>query len=92
VKLHPVGECVVGDRAGMGSTLAQGFPIPFPGSADVGGRDGGKGHQFHGVHFDLYPDQRVLAALPHLGPASQPEGYGDFTRYHVFAQLPAKFH
>src|SRR5207344_1894660 len=30
--------------------------------------------------------------LPHHGPAPQPEGYGDFTRHHVFAQLPAKLH
>ncbi len=45
MEFHPVKQCAVSDRAGVGGPLAQGFPVAFPAPADVAWRDGGKGQQ-----------------------------------------------
>ncbi len=74
MEFHPVKQCAVSDRAGVGGPLAQGFPVTFPAAADVAWRDGGKGHQFHGVDLDLHgtdgiPARELLRRLHDRGQA-----------------------
>jgi hypothetical protein len=92
VEFHPVQQGVVGDRAGVGGPLAQGFPVAFPAAADVAWRDGGKGHQFHGVDLDPRGTGAIPAPGPDFGPAPQPEGHGDVARRHGVPQVLAELH
>ena len=92
VEFHPVQQGVVGDRAGVGGPLAQGFPVAFPAAADVAWRDGGKGHQFHGVDLDPRGTGAIPAPGPDFGPAPQPEGHGDVARHHSVTQILAELH
>ncbi len=92
MEFHPVQQCAVSDRAGVGGPLAQGFPVAFPATADVAWRDGGKGHQFHGVDLDPRGTDAIPAPGPDLGPAPQPEGHGDVARRHRVPQILAELH
>src|ERR1035438_3502495 len=92
MELHPVQQRVVNDRTRVGRPLAQGFPVSFPGPADVGQRNSAKGHQVHGVHLDLRRTDRVTAPLSDLRPPPETEGHGDAARYHLVPQLPAELH
>ena len=77
VELHPVEQGVVGDRAGVGGPLAQGLHVFLATAAQVGCRNGGKGHQFYGVDLDISRADGITAADPDLGAPPQPEGDGD---------------
>ena len=92
MEFHPVKQCAVSDRAGVGGPLAQGFPVSLPAAADVAWRDGGKGHQFHGVDPDLHGTDAIPAPRPDFGPAPQPEGHGDVARHHSVPQILAELH
>ena len=92
MEFHPVQQGVVSDRAGVGGPLAQGFPVAFPAAADVAWRDGGKGHQFHGVDLDPRGTGAIPAPGPDFGPAPQPEGHGDVARRHGVPQVLAELH
>ena len=92
MEFHPVKQCVVSDRAGVGGPLAQGFPVAFSAAADVAWRNGGKGRQFHGAGLDLRGTGAIPAPGPHFGPAPQPEGHGDIARRHSVPQVLAELH
>jgi hypothetical protein len=92
VEFHPVKQRAVSYRAGVGGPLAQGFPVAFPAAADVAWRDGGKGHQFHGVDLDLHGTDPIPAPGPDFGPAPQPEGHGDVARHYSVPQILAELH
>ena len=77
MKLHPVQQGVVRDRASVGGPPAQCFAVLLAGPADVVGADGREGHQFHAVHLDLRRADRVPAALFDLGTAPQAERHRD---------------
>src|SRR5215831_6269802 len=92
VELHPVEQGVVGDRAGVGGPPAQGLHVFLATAAEIGGRNGGKGHQLHGVDLDIPRPDGIAAAGPDLRAPPQPEGDGDVARDHVVTQLPAEVH
>jgi hypothetical protein len=46
-------------------------------AAQIGCRNGGKGHQFYGVDLDISRADGITAADPDLGAPPQPEGDGD---------------
>jgi hypothetical protein len=89
----PPGTARCRRRSGRrGQPAGAGTPVAFSGAADVGRRDGGKGHQFHGVDLDLYRTDPVPASRPHLGPAPEPERHGDVARHHRVPQIPVELH
>src|SRR5215813_5353641 len=92
VELHPVEQGVAGDRAGVGGPLAQGLHVFLAAAAEIGWRNGGKGHQSQGVDLDIPRADGIAAADPDLGALPQPEGDGDVARDHVVAQLRAEVH
>jgi hypothetical protein len=92
MELHPVQQRVVSNSTRVGRPLAQGFPVSFPGPADVSRRNSSGGHQVHGVHLDLRRTDRVTASLSDLRPPPETEGHGDAARNHLIPQVPAELH